>query len=234
MRSYALFAVLAGSLVACATGVGAEDVIGADDAGPAHDSGILGKDASTGFDAQAQDVVQPQNDASTTKDSGNSNCAFSGTLATFDLTGEPGNQTSTAVKSTAKGVTAGALTRASTITATSGVNSINGSNWATSSSADATRYYTFSLTPPSGCSLAIDTLTISTHASGTGPTNAALATSDDAFAAKTTFTVGSAKPAVAVSGASGAVEVRVYGYGATSAGGTFRIDGTLTITGALS
>jgi len=38
---------------------------------------------------------------------------------------------------------------------------------------------------------------------------------------------------LAVTGSTSAVEVRIYGWNASSAGGTMRLEGTLTLTGAL-
>src|SRR6185503_5794761 len=114
---------LAATLGACALGTAADD-----------STMTSAKDAGPKLDAATQNV-----------DSGNNNttCAtpFNGTLATFDFTNEPGNQTSTAASSTAAGVSAGALARSSALTAVSGASSINASNWTTASKLDATRYY---------------------------------------------------------------------------------------------
>ena len=51
----------------------------------------------------------------------------------------------------------------------------------------------------------------------------------------TTFTPSvTATPKLSVSGATGPIEVRVYGFGASSAGGTMRVDMTLKVSGALN
>src|SRR5581483_7008095 len=98
---------------------GSGDTTPAEDAGPAKDSAapFNQKDSSSpppqqqqDSGAQDPDVYQPP----PPQDAGNNNsaCAFSGVLATYDFTGEPGNQTSTKATSAAANVTAGAISRA--------------------------------------------------------------------------------------------------------------------------
>lgn len=236
MRGLVRLAWLAAALTACATaGVGSDDTtpLPKKDAGTA-DASPFGKDSST----PEQDAAPPpQQDSGTPQqDSGNNNTsctAYQGALATWDLSGQPGNETSAPASGVATGLGASDLSRATALTAVSGTSSINSSNWTTSSSIDATRYYTFTLTPPSGCTLDVTKLSITTSASSTGPKSAALATSDDSFAQTTAVTIGTDTPSVSVSGASGAVEVRVYGYGASSTSGTLRISSTLTVSGSI-
>lgn len=234
-----LVLVLALPLAACA--YGAADTGDAEAPTPvvAKDGGT--KDAAAPFggqDSGSGPIVG--NDASTptpTPDSGTTNtsgCSFTGTLATFDFSGEPGNQTSTPPSSTATDVSATDLSRATTLTPVSGSNSINSSAWASSTSIDKTRYYTFKLTPTAGCTLDVGSVAITTQSSSTGPTKGAIATSDDSFGTTTSVTSnGTATAQLSVSGASGAVEVRIYGYAASSASGTMRIGSKLTVSGAL-
>jgi hypothetical protein len=229
------YLVLGWGISACAVGAaGTNDPPGKD--GGAHDTGTFQQQSDSGVPLPGDDAGTP-NDAgnSSPPDTGNNNgCAYTGTLATFDFSGEPGNQTSTPATSTATHVTAGDISRASALTAVSGTNSINSSAWATSSSVDPTRYYTFSLTPGSGCALDVGSVTVSMQASATGPTQGAVATSDDNFGATAAVaSTGTTTATLSVSGATGAVEVRVYGYGASAAGGTMRINGTLTVSGSL-
>ena len=237
MRSLVHFAWLAATLTACATAVVSD--VPEKDAGKTVDAGPLGSDASGAKDSGTSIVedASPTQDAGTQNvDSGNNtSCTpFTGALAAFDLTSAPGNQTSTPATNVAADVTAGDLSRSSALTATSGAGSINSSNWATSTAADTTRYYTFKLTPKSGCALDLTSLSVTTAASKTGPTLASVATSDDNFGAMTAVSVGASdSPALAVSGASNAVEVRLYGYAASATTGTLRISGTLTVSGSL-
>lgn len=243
MRS-CLYLVLGWGLSACAVGAaGSSDKPvgkdgGAHDAGtfqPQDDSGsgpILGGDDASA-PPPADDSGAPNNNP---PDAGSNNtgCSYTGTLATFDFSGQPGNQVSTPAASSATNVTASAITRASALTAVSGANSINSSSWSTSSSVDSSRYYTFSLTPGSGCALDVGSLALTTQASSTGPTQGAVATSDDNFASTASLASnGPTTATLSVSGATGAVEIRVYGFGASSAGGTMRITGTLTVSGTL-
>jgi len=228
-------------LSACAVGTdGSGDTAPADDAGKAKDSAPFNQKDSSAPQPEQDSGTQQDDDASQPppqQDSGtqqqNTTCAFSGTLATYDFTGEPGNQTSTKATSAATTVTAGAFSRSTSLTASAGVDSINSSNWTTSSKLDTTRYYTFTLTPQSSCTLDITKLSFSTKTSSTGPASASVATSDDNFASTASFTPNTtATPSVSVNAATGAVEVRIYGFGAGGTGGTMRVDTTLTVTGA--
>jgi hypothetical protein len=158
---------------------------------------------------------------------------FSGELAAWSFTGAAGSQASTAPSSTAPGVTADPIARAATLTAVSGSGSINASNWAIAAQRDATRFFTFSVSPPAGCTLRVDSISIDTTSSGTGPASAVIATSADNFAQTTTLTTNMASsPALAVT-ATGPLEIRVYGFGATAVAGTMRIRTALAVNGAL-
>ena len=230
-------------LTACATPVdiAPDDVALVGDAAAPHPPK---SDASAspkpGTDSGAPDPgnADPDAGSSVTPDSGSSSaCAspFNGTLVTFDFTGDPGNQASTAPKTTAAGVTAGGLTRSSGLTAVTGASSINASNWSTAAKPDATRYYAFTLTPDPNCALDLNSLSIDSTSSSTGPAKGAVATSDDQFATTAAFTAGAAtKVTLSVSQATKAVEVRVYGYNAGGASGTMRLQTTLSISGALN
>lgn len=159
--------------------------------------------------------------------------AFTGTLARWDLTGEAGNQATSAADMQAPGVTAGVIARSAGLTAVSGLNSINSSNWSTAAQMDPTKYYTFTLAPPAGCMVAVTQVTIDARSSGTGPAMGALATSVDTYA--TTTAVSTSAPVnVAVTASSATmIELRVYGWAATSTGGTLRVQSALSVDGEL-
>jgi hypothetical protein len=160
-------------------------------------------------------------------------CAFTGALATYTFAGEAGNQAQTAATSKASGITAGPIKRAATLTATSGAASINASNWPTTAQVDPTKFYTLTLTPPAGCMMSLTSIAIDVKSSGTGPATGALATSSDNFATFKPVSTGTpSTPAVAMTTTS-ALEVRVYGYSASSTSGTMRVQGTLTINGSM-
>lgn len=164
--------------------------------------------------------------------SNNSNpCAFTGALATYAFAGETGSQTQTAATTMATGVTAGPIKRAATLTASSGANSINSSNWPTAAQVDPTKFYSFTIAPPSGCSMTLTTIAVDVKSSGTGPANGALATSSDNYATYKTVSTGAPSTPTADVTSSTMLEVRIYGYGATATGGTMRVQGTLTING---
>ncbi len=194
------------------------------DAAPQHDA--------TAHDAPATtDGTPPRIDAAI--DAPASGCAFTGILATWTLTGASGSQVSTPVTSTATGVTAGDLTRSAALTAASGADSMNSSGWSTSAQRDTTKYYTLSLTPPAGCAANLTMMSIDLKSSGTGPAMAEVATSIDTFTATTPASTSAASTPALSANATGAIELRVYGYAATGASGTMRVENTVTISGSI-
>ena len=202
----------------------------------------LGACALAGPDARRNnpDANEPMHDAPSSIHSPDappaSGCAqaFTGVLATWSLTAAAGNQASSAASSTATGVTAGALTRSAGLTAASGTGSINSTGWPTTSSPDTTKYYTFTITPPSGCKLALSSSALDISHSGTGPANGAIATSSDNYANKVSVsTSAAATPSLVVAGGTTQLEIRVYGYTASSGSGTMRIQNTLSLSGSL-
>jgi hypothetical protein len=203
-----------------------------------------GGDASQGVDASHDDAdidapaghADADIDAAPHPDGPSGSCAsaMTGTLAVWSFTGETGTQAQTAASMTATGVTAGAVSRSTGLVATAGAGSINSSTWSLSATNDGTTYYTFSVTPPAGCTMDLTQLAVDTKASGTGPHSAAVGTSADAFAATTAITPTNTNTAtLAVTGATDVIELRVFGWAATATGGTFRIQNTLTLTGTL-
>lgn len=192
-------------------------------------------DADTRVDAPAGHI-DAAIDAAPHLDAPSGSCAsaMTGALAVWSFTSETGTQAQTAASTTATGVTAGAVTRSAGLVATSGAMSINSSTWSQAAANDGTTYYTLSITPPAGCAMDLTELDVDTKASNTGPHSAAVGTSADAFAATTAITPTNANTAtLAVNGATGMIELRVFGWGATATGGTFRIQNTLTLTGTL-
>src|SRR5439155_9169998 len=123
MRSFPFAIALLAS--ACAVGTdGNGDTTPVEDAGNVKDAApVTQKDSSApppqDSGTQQQDVSQPPPDSGNTQ----TGCTFQGVLATYDFTGEPGNQASTKATTMAKNVTAGAIARATSLTATTGVDS---------------------------------------------------------------------------------------------------------------
>jgi hypothetical protein len=187
------------------------------------DGGNPGVDAerATGGDAQQHG------------DASMSGCSFTGALASWDFTGQAGSEATVVAATMASGVTAGPVTRASALTSSSGAGSINSNNWPSSGAIDTTKYYAFSIAPPTGCSLKLTAIAIDAKASGTGPSTAALATSADAFAATTPVSTSAASsPTITVTSSSN-LEIRLYGYSASATSGTMRIQTTLTVNGSI-
>ncbi|MDQ3336857.1 MAG: hypothetical protein M4D80_16955 [Myxococcota bacterium] len=189
-------------------------------------------DGATADGPEGSSVDAPRVDAPTS--TGTCAQAFTGTLATWSFAGQAGNQASTPATSQAMGITAGAVTRSAALTANAGTNSINASNWPLTATRDATKYYAFTIAPPAGCTLSITGVNIDVSSSGTGPASAQIATSADNYvAASTVSTTTAGLVAATVTDASAMVEVRVYGYAATAAGGTMRIQTSLSVAGQL-
>lgn len=199
----------------------------------AHGSGDGAADAAV---QGAADALHQSDAAATTPADAapTGGCAFTGVLATYSFAGAAGNQASSAATSTANGMIAGPLGRSATLTAVSGATSINSSNWATTAQLDATKYYALTLTPPTGCTLALTSASIDAKASSTGPTTAALATNADNFVTTIALSTSApSAPTLAINGTTTAVEIRIYGYAASSTSGTLRLQNTLTISGSL-
>lgn len=183
---------------------------------------------------QADAHQSTQIDAAQT--SGNCSSPFSGTLATWDMDGASGSQTSTAVMSTAAGGTASALSRSSALAASSGANSINSNTWSTSSSNDKSTYYTVTITPPAGCTVSVTGVSMPVQRSSTGPADGAVGTSADSFGSTTSFspptTSATLTPSLSASDVSGQIEVRIFAWDASSTNGTMRISDSMTISGS--
>jgi len=210
------------ALAACATASSSQQQ-GTADAPSGHSDGPGGGDG-----------LPPHIDAAIDAPPGSCATPFTGALATWSFTGESGSQAQTAATAMATGVTAGPVSRSSALTVASGVGSINSSGWATTATLDSTKYYTFSVTPPSGCSMDLTKLSIDAKSSGTGPTMAVVATSADSYGQTAAVsTTAASMPTLTVTGATGAIEIRVFGFSASGTGGTMRIQTTLSVTGSV-
>lgn len=237
------------ALSACAVGsvsnelttdidAGTDPDAGSADAGPSFEAGPPPDSASP--DAPANDTSLPdaghKDAAKDTSPTESGACAsgFSGVLVTFDLSSQPGNETSAAPTASAAGVTGSAMTRSAALTATTGAGSMNSSGWPMT--VDPTRYYKFTVSPPAGCSVTLTSLALDVHASSTGPSTGDVATSMDNFAAHRGAFASTGTANVSLTGVNGAgaIEIRVYGYGASSIGGTFRIQNTMTVSGVIN
>jgi len=191
-------------------------------------------DDATGGDAFVPTDGSIAIDGATPLDAASGGCAFTGTLASWTFAGALGSQAMTAASASASGVTASGITRSAAIVAASGADSMNANGWPTSAQLDPTSYYTLSIAPPAGCTLAVMSLAIDAKASGTGPASAAVATSADAFAQrKPISTAAPSTPTIVSNAVSGNLEIRIYGYAATGSTGTMRLQNQLSITGSV-
>lgn len=179
-------------------------------------------------------IDAPPADATDAPVSGSCASPFSGVLATWDFSAQTGSEASLAATTTVPGVVATGFTRSAALTAASGSGSINSSGWSTLSMRDTTKYYTVSVGPPTGCTISLTSISIDAKSSATGPMSAVAATSVDSFGGTGAVSTSMpSTPALSVGNALGAVEIRIYGYSASSAAGTLRVQNTFTITGSL-
>jgi|GEM_PF-6332073 len=157
-----------------------------------------------------------------------------GTIASWNFTGEPGNQVATSGTCTDK-ITAIDFTRGAGVTPTAAANSISGSAWSLS---DENDYFAFGFEVSAGFEAELSQLIIATRSSGTGPGRLALRYSVDNFTSNlaTWSNVGTAFSneiidLSALEVLAGTIEFRVYpnedinANGATgiATGGTLRV-----------
>ncbi len=88
------------------------------------------------------------------------------TLVTYELAGQPGTQTTSPATFTASGVTGVAISRGPGLRPNEANNSINSSGWNDLSPND---FYLFGFNVNPGSSAVVDSLTLATRSSGTGP-----------------------------------------------------------------
>ena len=157
-----------------------------------------------------------------------------GELASWDLTGQPGTQTSSPAGMTLGGVTAQPLSRSAALMPSPGTNCISASNWPTGSQADPSSYYTLSLAVPSGCMLSLSSIQLDMMSSSTGPTSAVLSTSEDGFTQQVPVsTTAPGQVSLSVTATSGMIEIRISGFAALASTGTMRIQNQLVVMGSV-
>ena len=123
----------------------------------------------------------------------------------------------------------------------SGGSFFSASNW--TGSAPGTNYFEFTLTPGAGYELSVTSISLGYRVTATGPTAFAVRSSADAYA--TSLVTGSITNdsawhssgtlSITLSSLTTATTLRIYGSGASSGSGTFRIDdvalgGSLALT----
>jgi hypothetical protein len=118
---------------------------------------------------------------------------------------------------------------------------MNSADWTLGTSIDPFDYYTFTVQPAPGFELDLAGLSFTERRSGTGPQTFELRSSLDAFAAAPIFgatstfdTLQSLVLGLDFQDITVPVEFRLYAYGATGIGGTWRIIDQLELTGAVN
>lgn len=129
--------------------------------------------------------------------------------------------------------------RGTGINGTNANNRYNANGWNTGAF-DATAFFEFTLTPNAGCAINFISFVYTGQRSGTGPGNFAFRSSEDGYTGNI-GTPTAAGTAIDLSGAgyqniNGSITFRLYGWGASSAAGTFSVNdfiftGTITCGG---
>lgn len=159
-----------------------------------------------------------------------------GQHVSFNFTGEPGNQPSSAPSFVGLGVTASSLSRGSGLVAAAQNDSINATGWTNVAAIDTNDYYTFSLSSAT-TSLTLTSLQIQGNRNGNGPRILELRDSLTGFAnagviqplsnaALTTINFNlSGRPALQNIPIGTSVELRLYAYDAgNNVNGEFFLD----------
>lgn len=154
--------------------------------------------------------------------------AGAATLATYNLAGAAGSETSSAAATILGNVTATPITRGSGLSANAGGNSFNSANFATTF--DANKYVQLGIAPTAGNSLTLNNLFFNTQRSNTGPATIEIRSSLDGYATIVSTILPAASLAAqsvalpaAFSSLSTGVTFRLFGYGASGTAGTFRL-----------
>jgi hypothetical protein len=157
--------------------------------------------------------------------------ALGQSIATYDFTGQPGNQASNPSSGVAPGLTASVLDRGPGVTASAATGSISSSAWSTGA-LDLTDYYQFTLTPDPGATLNVDQIIFSERRSATGIRDIVVRSSLDSFTAdlfnvnvpdETLTRQQTVNLGVAFDSLTSDVTFRIYGFTAEAAGGTWRL-----------
>lgn len=124
-------------------------------------------------------------------------------------------------------ITVSGIGRGAGATGTNANDRYNANSWNTAA-IDLTAYFEFTITPNSGCTIDFTNFIYTAQASGTGATSFAFRSSLDGFASNigTPTSTGATidLSAAAYQGIGSAITFRLYGWGASAAGGTFSIN----------
>lgn len=157
------------------------------------------------------------------------------TIVEYDLTDHPGNTPAppTTLDST---VTASDAAFGSGITTLNGDELLNSSGWTTDATLDLDDYLGFTVSPKSGASMTLETLTFVERRSGSGPLALSVRSSLDSFASDVhvdSLPDDSAYriqvislPAGQFSNLTNPIELRIYGYASESEAGSWRFAGS--------
>jgi hypothetical protein len=163
-------------------------------------------------------------------------------LITFSFQGAAGSEAAWAPEAVAGGLSVNPFTRGTGLSSASGAGTFSASGWSTGT-LDAQDYFAFSLTPESGWDMSLSQLSLDERRSATGIRAWSVRSSLDAFSSDLGYfevpddadtRVGQTTLlGLAFDHLESGVEFRVYGFGAESGSGTWRID-NVTLQGEIS
>ena len=159
-------------------------------------------------------------------------------LGKYRFVGATGDQATTAATQVSSGVSFSPLSRTG-VNPNIGGGAFNSANWPQGSAPDQTKYVGFTITPAPGFSVLIDSAVFFFRRSNSGPANLELRTSLDNYAtaqgiyAPPTGLISQKEISSPSLPLSSATSVRLLGYGATSAAGTFRLSDSVTFYGSV-
>jgi hypothetical protein len=155
--------------------------------------------------------------------------SFGQTIFTNSITGTNPNSSNpyTIGQTVNANVNVSGIGRSSLMIGTDANDRYNASGWNVPSF-DSTKYFEFTLTPNSGFQINFENFVYTGQASGTGPTTALFRSSIDNFSTNIgSPTIAGATISIATmqfQNISSAITFRIYGFGASGAGGTFSIN----------
>lgn len=162
------------------------------------------------------------------------NQATADLVVNYDFSGLSGTPAAVSAAAEHSNVTASTLTRGSGITAVSANNAFESSGWTTATSVDLNDYYGFTLMPDAGFMMTLTDISFGEKRDNDGILKFEIRSSLDSFAAAIAGTVTTIGPGSgantwtfglgsAFQDLTTAVGLRIYGYDADNAGGTWRL-----------
>ncbi len=155
-------------------------------------------------------------------------------IVTFSFASATGSESSFGPDAQPAHASVSSMSRGTGVSASANAGTFSATAWTTSGSLDANDYFTFSLTPEAGYSMSLTQLILDERRSLTGIRNWVVRSSLDGFASDlgafavpdndSTRTGNTVNLSAAFIGLTSLLEFRIYGFGAESSVGSWRVD----------